>query len=82
VRPSSVVLLAAPLTSCQVGGGSRLPPGLGCGGALTRLKPPPPSTNPSPPPHTHAVCPPYELVDYEEIFDLLEATPLLHEVRS
>jgi 16S rRNA G966 N2-methylase RsmD len=29
-----------------------------------------------------SVCPPYELVDYEEIFDLLEATPLLHEVRS
>lgn len=26
------------------------------------------------------MCPPYELVDYEEIFDLLHDSPLLHEV--
>ncbi|KAI3438534.1 hypothetical protein D9Q98_000962 [Chlorella vulgaris] len=26
-----------------------------------------------------SVCPPYELVDYEEIFDLLHDSPLLHE---
>ena len=28
-----------------------------------------------------AVCPPYELVDYNEIFDLLDGSPLVHEVR-
>lgn len=26
-----------------------------------------------------SVCPPYELVDYNELFDLLEGSPLLHE---
>lgn len=27
-----------------------------------------------------AVCPPYELVDYEELYDLLDVSPLLHQV--
>lgn len=26
-----------------------------------------------------SVCPPYELVDYNELYDLLEGSPLLHE---
>lgn len=33
-----------------------------------------------PPIPSPAVCPPYELVDYNELFDLLEESPLLHEV--
>lgn len=27
-----------------------------------------------------SVCPPYELVDYSELYDLLDDSPLLHEV--
>lgn len=27
-----------------------------------------------------SVCPPYELVDYNELYDLLDESPLLHEV--
>ncbi len=27
-----------------------------------------------------SVCPPYMLVSYEELYDLLEKSPLLHEV--
>ena len=26
------------------------------------------------------MCPPYELVDYNELYDLLDDSPLLHEV--
>ena len=26
------------------------------------------------------MCPPYELVDYNELYDLLDTSPLLHEV--
>jgi hypothetical protein len=29
-----------------------------------------------------AVCPPYELVDYNELYDLLDTSPLLHEVHK
>lgn len=29
-----------------------------------------------------SVCPPYMLVSYEELYDLLEKSPLLHEVRA
>lgn len=29
-----------------------------------------------------AVCPPYELVDYAELYDLLEASPLMHQARG
>lgn len=28
------------------------------------------------------MCPPYELVDYGELYDLLDASPLLHAVRE
>ena len=27
------------------------------------------------------MCPPYELVDYNELYDLLDTSPLLHEVQ-
>lgn len=35
-----------------------------------------------PPSLPPAVCPPYELVDYNELYDLVEVSPLLHEVRA
>lgn len=92
-RRSATALRVAPLTSCQV----RLRGWGPCGAVSSRQPHPPGSpatalaaplcapgpifTGHSSLPASPAVCPPYELVDYNELYDLLDESPLLHEVR-